>query len=212
MEVFVWDKHFITGLEAVDTQHQHLVDIINRVGTMLLGRNSSNDDVQDIFEELSDYACYHFAEEEKLMDEVGVDRRHSIAHKLYHAQFVEQVVQMWNSRASLTNPAGILHNFLAAWLSFHILDVDHSMARQIDRIQAGESPEQAYSFEQQMVDSNVAVLLAAMHKLYQVLSSQNRELANINQGLEEKIVERTHELTASNEQLSALLKKMEEAQ
>ena len=37
MEAFVWDDRFVTGIEIVDQQHRHLVDVVNQVGDMLLG-------------------------------------------------------------------------------------------------------------------------------------------------------------------------------
>jgi len=205
MEAFAWDNRFVTGLPTVDAQHRHLVDIINRVGEMLTAEHSSEDDLQALFLQLADYARNHFADEEALMAAAAVDPRHLALHKRHHAEFVEQVVQMWRQRASMANPAEMLHGFLASWLAFHILEEDQSMARQIAAVKAGALPADAFAREAQPGDNNVSVLLGALHKLYHVLSLQNHELAEANAGLEQKVAERTQELTA-------LLKKMEEAQ
>ncbi|MDD5249820.1 MAG: ATP-binding protein [Rhodocyclaceae bacterium] len=219
MEAFVWDQRFVTGLEKVDAQHRHLVDIVNLVGDILMARHSSEDDLQAIFTQLAEYARFHFGEEERLMDEVGIAAPHSKRHREHHAQFIEQVVQMWRGRATMSNPAEVLHGFLASWLSFHILDEDQSMARQIAAIRAGMPADQAFAAEHRAEDNNVSALLSALHKLYHLMALQNQELANANLGLEQKVAERTRELTAANarlateqKELATLLVKMEEAQ
>ncbi len=205
MEAFAWDNRFVTGLPTVDAQHRHLVDIINLVGEMLTADHSSEDDLQTLFHQLADYARAHFAEEERLMAETAIDAQYLALHKRHHAQFVEQLVQMWRGRAGMANPAAMLHGFLASWLSFHILAEDQSMARQLAAVRAGTPAAEAWARERQTGDNNVSVLLGALHKLYHVLSLQNKELADANASLERKVAERTQELTA-------LLKKMEEAQ
>lgn len=90
-------------------------------------------------------------------------------------------------------PGEILHGFLTSWLSFHILDEDQSMARQIIAIRAGEAAEQTFATEHRDADNNVAVLLDALHKLYHLMALQNRDLADANLTLEAKVVARMHE-------------------
>jgi two-component system NtrC family sensor kinase len=212
VETFVWDQRYMTGLPTVDEQHRHLVDIVNRVGDMLLATQTSEAELQGVFKELAEYARFHFVEEEKLMASAGLDPRHATLHQQHHAQFVEQLVQMWRSRKTFAHPAEMLHGFLAAWLSFHILDEDQSMARQISAVRMGTAAGQAFDHEQQQADNNVATLLGAMHRLYHVLSLQNHALANVNQSLEAKVVERTQALTDTNLKLAASLKTVESAQ
>jgi signal transduction histidine kinase len=71
------------------------------------------------------------------------------------------------------------------------------MARQIALINQGVAASEALQHEQQSADNSSAVLLAAMHKLYHVLSLQNQALAEANERLEEKVAERTSELLQS---------------
>ena len=220
MEAFAWNDRFITGIAIVDEQHHHLVDVVNQVGDMLLGGNGiAESDLQSLFKDLADYAVGHFADEERLMKEAGVDPRHADLHTRHHREFVQQVVAMWKSRATMKRPAEVVHGFLAAWLTFHILSEDQDMAKQIRLIGEGKSAAEAYGLEHSQVDSSTSVLLDALHKLYSVLSATNQDLAETNTRLEEKVVERTQELVAANsrlaaeqEELRALLKKVEDAQ
>ena len=220
MEAFVWDQRFVTGIDSVDQQHRHLFDIVNRVGDMLLNTAETDEaGIQAVFKELADYARYHFADEEKVMREGQVDARSREVHLRIHREFIQQVGSMWSARTSMNNPAEILHGFLTAWLSFHILGEDQSMARQIMRMRQGETAANAFAAEKAGVDSSTTALLTALQKLYQVLSMQNRDLAQSNTRLEEKVAERTTELGAANvrlqaeqAELKALLRKVEQTQ
>lgn len=220
MDAFVWDQRFVTGLEIVDHQHHHLVDVVNQVGDLLLdGTQVSTDTLQSLFKQLADYAVQHFADEEKLMKEVQIDSRHLDLHIKHHKDFVQQVISMWKSRDQMQNPAEVVHGFLAAWLTFHILSEDQDMARQIRLIREGRSPASAFDQEHHQVDSSTSALLDALHKLYHVLSVTNQDLAESNVRLEKKVEERTRDLSQANEKLATehkeltiLLKKVEEAQ
>ncbi len=220
MKAFIWDARFETGLTTVDQQHEHLVEVVNQLGEMLaVGNALKEDELQEMFHQLAQYAHRHFADEEHLMAETGIDSRHLQLHALHHRQFVEQVVSMWNSRSSLAHPAETMHGFLAAWLTVHILGEDQVMARQIHAVRQGMSSEQAFVHETSGEDSATSVLLDALERLYGLLSEQNRNLAETNLSLEKKVEQRTHELKESNEklekeqfELTQLLKKVEDAQ
>jgi hemerythrin-like metal-binding protein len=201
MDAFVWDERFVTGLKTVDGQHRHLVDLVNKVGDFLLESRGDEAALQAVFGELASYATEHFREEEGLMAECAVDPRHSAAHTTHHREFVTQLVSMWQRRAQSSDPAAMLHGYLASWLTVHILGEDQVMARMIEAIRIGADPAAAYDQEVAQSDNSVSALLDALHKLYHVLSVQNRELAAANQSLESKVAERTQDLEAANRQL-----------
>lgn len=201
MQAFEWDHRFETGLPTVDQQHHHLVDLVNLAGDILLAGTSSEEELQNLFAQLADYAIYHFNEEERLMAETAVDPRHVEPHKFQHAEFLKQVTMMWNSRALAENPAAMLHGFLSLWLTVHILGQDQEMARNIARIRAGETPAAAFDAESETEDNRITPLLDALERLYILLSTQNRELANANTTLEQKVQERTKALEDASKQL-----------
>lgn len=209
MDAFVWDENFTTGLELVDDQHHRLVDLVNQLGESLIDRQLSADSLESIFAQLADYASYHFGEEERLMAKSGVSPRYRELHIEHHAQFIEQLSRMWNSRAAMSNPAEILHGFLSSWLGFHILGEDQVMARQIALVSRGESPEEAFAIATTRKDNATAALLHALRKLYHVLSEQNRDLADANIQLEARVADRTHELAEANTALVAVNDQLE---
>ncbi|WP_412480335.1 ATP-binding protein [Azonexus sp. IMCC34839] len=220
MQAFVWDKQFETGLSQVDTQHQRLVELVNHLGGLLAeGSDLDGPALQEVFHALADYCRVHFADEERLMGEVGVAPAHKDKHVANHRQFVGQVVSLWQSRTALSHPAETLHGFLSAWLTVHILGEDQAMARQIERIRGGMEAEQALVCEIEDRDTGTAVLLDALQRLYGLLSEQNRNLASANLDLESRVAERTRELEEANARLAAehdeqtaLLRKIEDAQ
>lgn len=190
MKIFVWDEHFVTGLERVDEQHHFLVDLINRFGESLVASKSMEDaELVSVFGQLADYAKYHFSTEESLMRECAVAPRHLDMHVRHHEDFLSQVTSMWSARATLSNPGEALHGFLCAWLAFHILGVDQDMARQIALIRAGKASEEAFEIAQTPLDSSVDALLTALRNLYAVLTEQNKNLVSINVRLGERVKE-----------------------
>lgn len=201
MEAFIWDRRFETGIALVDSQHKELVGITNQLGDQLLQGALADDELQPLFHRLAEYARHHFNDEEQLMQANGIDPRHRDTHVAHHHQFVEQLLALWRSRASLANPAETVHGFLAAWLTVHILGEDQSMARQFTRLEQGQSAAEAFVADHQATDSATAILLDALGRLYSLLSEQNRNLLAINTTLEQRVDQRTADLAEANQQL-----------
>jgi len=205
VEAFVWDQNFATGLTVVDEEHHVLVRLINQLGKALIqGEAGTPESLQAAFGQLADYTRRHFAAEEALMRDCAVSPRHLARHHEYHVEFVEQLKALWAGRASMSDPAEVLHGTLRSWLAFHILGVDQSMARQVGHIRAGMPPEEAFELELSHRDPATQALLGAIGSLYQVLSRQNADLLAANRGLEERVARRTRELDELNRRLESL--------
>jgi len=74
-----WERIYVTGIQTMDDQHRHFVDLINRMSACTdadvntpLGR--------DLVRDLLDYAGMHFATEEALM------RQYRYPNMAAHAQ------------------------------------------------------------------------------------------------------------------------------
>lgn len=199
MQSFEWNRHFETGLETVDQQHQCLLELVNQFGTRLMDNSIDPLALETLFVELAAYAQHHFEEEELLMAEVEVDPRHRTHHAAAHRGFLQEVTIM-HAAVSLDNPKTIkqLLDFLIHWLVFHILGADQSMARQIAAIRSGLTAAQAYDAEEQDHDDAKEPLINALNHLFHLASERSRELTRLNQSLETKVAERTRELSAAN--------------
>lgn len=207
MDAFVWDQHFVTGLADVDEQHRGLVVLFNELSQALFTHHGCAQAeterlLGETFERLVDYTQFHFADEEGLMRRWGVDARHIQVHEALHQEFVQQLTTLWATRTAMNAPAETFARFLTAWLGLHILGIDQSLARQIAAIEQGASAQQAYEREMAAQDNgSTQVLLKVIGKLYHVLSAQNAALVQANQGLEERVAQRTLELAKANSDL-----------
>ncbi len=205
MKSFHWGAHFETGLTEVDKQHHHLVDIINQFGNLLAENVVHSEDVNSLYNQLADYAIYHFKEEEKFMSEAKVDVLHMDRHIDVHKGFLDDVTSIYSS-ISMDNldQARTFLQFLMHWLAYHILGDDQDMASQVRAIQSGMSPKGAYDKLEQERDSSTAPLLEALNGLFEQVSIRNKELKKLNESLEEKVALRTKELSKANQHLEEL--------
>ena len=199
-----WAEDFESGLDVFDDQHRLLVDLINELSSNLDAEGTeAAEHFHTVVTRTFEFASNHFADEEKMMREIGVDTRHFGQHFTDHQRFIEQLNNIWDARHTITSPASVLLEFLVAWIRFHILDEDQSLVRQIKRIQAGESPSEAYEAVEASIDRTNSIRAAGRH-LHQVMAEQIEYLVKSNQLLEARVMERTHELETCNQRLEML--------
>lgn len=125
---FAWDKKYSVGVKAIDEQHQHFFEIINNIYGLLEDRETDKDALRLIITELSDYALYHFATEERYFKKFGY--RKVQAHVRQHDVFRKKIKDFKN-KAKTTQTAADLEQltekvaeFAVSWMCRHILVVD----------------------------------------------------------------------------------------
>lgn len=200
---FKWAPYFETGLETVDEQHHRLVELINLLSNRVAsGQSLSAQTVDRVLDGLSRYATFHFASEEALMRDAALDPRHIRRHEKAHADFVAEVGRMREAAALDSSAvAPVLLRFVTSWLTFHILDSDQAMARQIRAIREGVDPARAFEQQASPTDPGNAALLGAVHSLLGVVAQRNSELVAINAELEDRVEARTAELRGTQRRL-----------
>ena len=200
MDAFVWDERYMTGEHIVDSEHQQLVSIINRVVEQVSNKTPESE-INEILAQLVNYAVVHFRHEEELMAESGCDPRFIAAHTAIHREFASQVVKMREFSGAGSGTEDLLR-FLTSWLAHHILGIDQAMARQIRKIRAGEQAEAVYLEEKKRADDpSTSSLLDAMKSLYRLIAVRNDSLQKLNESLESQVAERTQELSKTNSSL-----------
>jgi len=122
MSYIEWSDKYSVGNDMVDTQHQKLMDIINRYHDALEAKRPRAELVK-IFDEVSDYAIYHFRDEEALMERIQFPKM--ARHKVIHKQLIEQIGKL---RAELVSGVAEIEQqirfFLKNWLTAHIVGID----------------------------------------------------------------------------------------
>lgn len=127
MAVFEWHDRLLTGNTQIDDHHRHLVGLLNATYRDFL-RHAPPDLLSELFEELIDYATYHFAAEEQLMAESGYPRIEE--HKQAHASFVKQINEMHAGFLEKQHPFFLeILAFLQNWLESHIVQTDGELGR-----------------------------------------------------------------------------------
>jgi diguanylate cyclase (GGDEF)-like protein/hemerythrin-like metal-binding protein len=197
VQAFEWDASFDTHLQDVDTQHHRLVDLINALGEAIAGQDDLAElELRRLHRELADYAALHFSDEERLMRESGVDERHASRHRREHEDFRGHVAELGSlgGEAPAARGRRIL-SYLVSWLAYHILGFDQALSRQINAIRGGRTPGAAFDQEAEPPDAASRLLLHSVGTLFDVLSARNRELVDLTRHLEQRVAERTRELS-----------------
>ena len=189
---FVWNKRYETGLEIVDQQHRHLVELFNHLGELYIQAGTAEELLQ-VFDELAAYTVYHFQTEETLMDEMSISTEHAAFHRAAHADFIYQV-QAARARGlakqDLAQTMGKLLTFLSRWLIQHILGVDRRMVAEVLALRAHKSPAEAAQIANEQTADVTSVLLEAMNGIYDDLAARTHEHQESNRRLQLEIAER----------------------
>lgn len=129
MQFFYWNSSFELGITQIDTQHRRLVDLVNELASAIT-EGGRLPQVEALVGELRDYAAFHFADEERLMDTAPLSEGEKLRHRGAHRGFVEKVDEI--SRRSDLLRADVSEQvleFLVTWLVSHILGTDRKIAR-----------------------------------------------------------------------------------
>ena len=129
MTFFYWNKSFEIGVEAIDSQHRRLVELINTLAAGITERRRLPD-VQSLFADLMDYAAVHFTNEERLLAACQLPEAEKDRHRLAHRAFIERAGEiMHRSDLLQAEVADQVLDFLIGWLISHILGSDKKLAK-----------------------------------------------------------------------------------
>lgn len=122
MALIDWTDDFATGIESIDSQHIHLVEIVNKFDEAAkCGKGSRI--MNEILTELIGYTTEHFASEEKILEEAEYAKLKM--HKSQHRQLLQKVERLqfeFNQQGKRVTVE--VRDFLKFWLVSHILKED----------------------------------------------------------------------------------------
>jgi hemerythrin len=115
-----WDDKYSVGIPLVDEQHKGLIDITNKLFKgCLRGDEEARRFFLDTIHKGVDYAKYHFATEEKIMDRVGYPE--FAVHRVQHQDFVRELVSKVQSfQAGERFVPNMMVRYLRDWVLTHI--------------------------------------------------------------------------------------------
>lgn len=188
-----WSDKFATHIEIVDEQHKRIFELIAQFAKSYEQHGPNQQQVHAALKELADYAVTHFNEEEGLMQVHKVDPRHISMHRMEHKSFIydvsalaEQMSVGSEEQAQIVSEK--LVRFTTAWLAFHIMGMDQSMAAQLLSIEKGANPTQAYEqFRVVKLDSSTArTLIDAVYEMWREARQHSRQLEDEMQQLRQQ--------------------------
>jgi hemerythrin len=120
-----WREQFSVGNDLIDSDHQYLIEIINRAEVCLSSNNRVT--LTEVLSELARYAKTHFEREELVAKAVSypqADRLHQSHTRLDEAldKFQQEIGDTWTPAAVTQFTA-----FLRDWLINHVIKEDMLM-------------------------------------------------------------------------------------
>jgi hemerythrin-like metal-binding protein len=201
IDIFPWNENFNTGIPQIDEQHKKLVQLLNRLASYVAFHDGLPD-LEQIFDELADYAIYHFQEEERIWHQYLPDEAVELEHKRIHQVFVETIA-VTKAKIRTTSENIIIEellSFLTRWLATHILENDRFLAAIVINLQSGAAMEDAKTQARERLGGDTKILIDLILSIYDSLSvntlSLMRELKYRTEQ-EEKIKQYAQTLEAS---------------
>lgn len=205
-EVFPWNKNFETGIATIDEQHKVLVSLLNELAGTLARDNQL--EINRVFDELAEYANFHFETEEAIWVEYFGDDSWLSSHQLTHSSFLPKVVELkeQDTNKPLIEIIESIVKFLIRWLAFHIIDSDKRLAFVVHNMEKGLSFEEAKIASDKKMSGSIRVLIETVMAMYDGLSSRTLDLMR-ERHERRKVEEELHE---ANTQLREVNIKLEE--
>lgn len=177
IDIFPWDDNFNTGLPKIDEQHLKLVQLLNTLAGHVAFQTASPQ-LGTVFDQLADYAVYHFKTEEAIWREFLAHDPSEAQHQATHQSFVEEVQRMRAALGSrpLAELAEETLGFLTRWLASHILETDRYMAYTVLALQDGLPLAEAKARAKEEMGGATRALIDIILSIYSTLSTNTLRL------------------------------------
>jgi hemerythrin len=132
---YIWKDYYSVGIEEIDTQHRMFFAIINRLEE-IAQPGAKREEVVRALTNLTSYANYHFAEEEKYFKIIRYKRAsvHIAMHNRFKGTLNAFIERLEADDPSL--PMGMAE-FARNWLHSHLMKEDRDFAVEYTKYRAG---------------------------------------------------------------------------
>ena len=122
MTCIQWNQSYNVDVKEIDDQHQHLVDVMNKLCDSMDG-GVEDFVISEILDELSKYAFIHFETEEKYFHEFGYEKtdEHIAQHKVFSVKVGTLKKDLEKGESSVSSETIA---FLGKWFADHVLKYD----------------------------------------------------------------------------------------
>lgn len=117
-----WKEEYTVGIKEIDDQHRYFISLLNDLYNAVCS-NKGRQELQDLFQKLSDYAEMHFATEEKYFNEFKYEG--SEEHMLKHQEMRNEIEKIRKQKGgNEIDYYGNIVYFLRDWLEDHFEKMD----------------------------------------------------------------------------------------
>ncbi len=177
VEVFPWNHNLETGIPIIDEQHKRLVQLLN-ILVSHLAYHAATPEINSVFDQLTDYAAYHFQTEEEIWNKSFEGDTWEKWHKNSHDSFVDEVVRLKGEEGVKQIDEVIEHivTFLTHWLAEHILESDRRMAKVVLALPSGISLTKAKEQANEEMAGSTRLLIDTVMAMYDAVASKTVQL------------------------------------
>ncbi len=130
LDKIVWDNSYVLGVDEIDSQHQHLLALINySIG--LVQKMKPAQELKESMLSIRKYTIWHFKSEEQLME--LYDYPGLVNHQEEHNDLLdslkEQLLELDEHQIAKYNQ---IHSFFIAWFGGHSFGYDREMCTYIN--------------------------------------------------------------------------------
>jgi len=126
MKKFIWSDEYSLGIGVIDEQHHHFFEIANEINNLLEKKEENREVLVQIINELTSYAFYHLATEEKYFNQFAYSdmANHMKAHTMFRVKVQDYSERIKNEKEDLPKLANEITDFAIGWLKIHIMVAD----------------------------------------------------------------------------------------
>ena len=122
MDCVKWSNAFSVGVKIIDSQHMHLVSIMNNLCNAM-DRGQEMKVINVVLSELTEYAEIHFKTEEKYFHEFNYEKTEE--HEAQHKEFAYKIESLKKDlKEGSKNVTADTVSFLGKWFAEHVNDYD----------------------------------------------------------------------------------------
>ncbi|MBU1101174.1 MAG: bacteriohemerythrin [Bacteroidetes bacterium] len=124
VEKIAWDEFFLVGVEEIDVQHKHMVELVNKA-VIRANEYQEREELAPLLEDLWFYAKWHFSCEESLMKILGYPEADS--HQKIHNELLDELDDKVEKVLEGYCDLQELRDFLFDWLGRHAHKEDRDL-------------------------------------------------------------------------------------